>query len=219
MKAPSHIGIRRVMTNEAAVVEALTDVLPDCVEAEPRLASCIHCRAPERWPVIYRELSREPDHEVDSSHNEHGGPMSTEVMGIDHHLPRGFRSRSFRRVLRPRHGHPRLSQEHGMTTDQSKFDVGLTHEFLATSYWARGIPRDMVECAIRNSLAFGVFHHQRQDGFGRGTTGYATIAYIEDIFVVPEYRGCGLSKLLMRTILVHPRLQGLRRLPGRHAQR
>ena len=37
------------------------------------------------------------------------------------------------------------------------------------------------------------------------------IAYLGDIFIVEDYRGLGLSKWLMQTILEHPELQGLRR--------
>jgi len=35
--------------------------------------------------------------------------------------------------------------------------------------------------------------------------------YLEDIFVLPEYRGKGLSKWLMEVMIGHPHLQGLRR--------
>jgi GNAT superfamily N-acetyltransferase len=35
-------------------------------------------------------------------------------------------------------------------------------------------------------------------------------AYLMDVFVLPEYRGRGISKALMRTILDHPDLQNLR---------
>jgi GNAT superfamily N-acetyltransferase len=38
------------------------------------------------------------------------------------------------------------------------------------------------------------------------------VAYIGDLFVVPEHRRRGVAKLLMRAVLSHPDLQGLRRL-------
>jgi len=40
---------------------------------------------------------------------------------------------------------------------------------------------------------------------------YATIAYLGDVFVLPEYRGKGLSRWLMECVVSHPDLQGLRR--------
>lgn len=64
---------------------------------------------------------------------------------------------------------------------------------------------------IADSLAIGVFHQQRQVGFARVTTDYAAIGYIADLFVIPEYQGRGLSKLLIREILAHPKLAGVRR--------
>jgi GNAT superfamily N-acetyltransferase len=37
------------------------------------------------------------------------------------------------------------------------------------------------------------------------------VAYLGDVYILPEYRGCGLSKWLVETIMHHPSLQGLRR--------
>lgn len=42
-------------------------------------------------------------------------------------------------------------------------------------------------------------------------TDKATFAYLADVFIDEQYRGRGLSKLLMKAILSHPDLQGLRR--------
>ena len=39
----------------------------------------------------------------------------------------------------------------------------------------------------------------------------ATFAYLGDVFVLEEFRGRGLSKWLMETVVEHPELQGLRR--------
>jgi len=102
--------------------------------------------------------------------------------------------------------------EYEITTDRARLDIGFIHEFLTNTYWARGIPRTVVERSIQNSLAFGAFHRSRQVGFARVTTDFATVAYIGDVFVVPEHQGRGVAKLLMRAILSHPDLQGLRRL-------
>lgn len=53
---------------------------------------------------------------------------------------------------------------------------------------------------------------RKQVGFARVITDKATYGYIADVFILEEYRGRGLSKLLMRAIVQHPELQGLRRL-------
>jgi GNAT superfamily N-acetyltransferase len=44
----------------------------------------------------------------------------------------------------------------------------------------------------------------------RVITDRAVFAYLADVFVVPEFQGRGVSKVLMRAILAHPDLQGLR---------
>ena len=99
-----------------------------------------------------------------------------------------------------------------ISTDIHCFDIDLIHEFLRSSYWAKDIPRDVVERSIEHSLCFGAFCAGRQVAFGRVVTDFATFGYIADVFVVPEHRGHGVSKLILRAMLDHPRLQGLRRL-------
>jgi GNAT superfamily N-acetyltransferase len=103
------------------------------------------------------------------------------------------------------------SDHYEISTDRSRLDIALIHDFLRSSYWAQGIPRAIVEKSIRHSLCFGAFLDGRQVGFARVISDFAAIAHIADVFVVPEHRGRGISKLLMRAILDHPELQGLRR--------
>src|SRR5918996_1882583 len=98
-----------------------------------------------------------------------------------------------------------------ITTDLSRLDLDVIHDFLAASYWAAGIPREIMERAVRHSLCFGAFDGDRQVGFARVISDYATFAYICDVFVAPAQRGRGVGKQLMAAIMAHPDLQGLRR--------
>ena len=99
-----------------------------------------------------------------------------------------------------------------ISTDKSRLDLPLIHRFLSEeSYWAKNVPREVVERSIEHSLPFGVFDGERQIGFARVITDYAVYAYVADVFVVPEYRGRGAAKELMQAIRSHPELQGLRR--------
>jgi GNAT superfamily N-acetyltransferase len=99
-----------------------------------------------------------------------------------------------------------------ISTDRSALDVGLIHRFLSEeSYWAKNIPRDVVERSIANSLCFGAFDGRTQVGFARAVSDRATFAYVGDVFVVTSHRGRGVSMLLMEAIRSHPELQGLRR--------
>ncbi len=101
--------------------------------------------------------------------------------------------------------------EFEISTDRARLDLGIVHGFLTNSYWARGIPLETVQRSIENSLCFGIYQSDRQIGFARVITDCATFAYLADVFVVPAYRGRGLSKWLMECIVQHPELQGLRR--------
>lgn len=96
-------------------------------------------------------------------------------------------------------------------TDRARLDVAMIHGFLATSDWAAGIPREVVERSIAGSLPFGLYEGDRQIGFARVITDRATFAYLADVFVLAEYRGRGLGRWLVETMLAHPELQGLRR--------
>ena len=98
-----------------------------------------------------------------------------------------------------------------ISTDISLLDMDYTHHYLChQSYWAKDVPIDVVKRSIENSVCFGVFENNRQIGFGRVITDKATFGYLCDIFIDPDYRGRGLSKWLVQTMLDHPELQGFR---------
>jgi len=99
-----------------------------------------------------------------------------------------------------------------ISNDARRLDVDVIHGFLAEqSYWSRGIPRSTVERAIENSLCFGVYCGTTQVGFVRIVTDRATFALLADVFVLEAHRGKDLSKWLMRCVVAHEDLQGLRR--------
>src|SRR6478672_10591402 len=97
-----------------------------------------------------------------------------------------------------------------ITTDPWRVDVDVVHRFLSESaYWALGRSRTTVERSIRNSLCFSVLYDGQQVGFARVVSDRAVFAYLMDVFILPPWRGQGLSKRLMIAILSHPNLQGL----------
>ena len=103
-----------------------------------------------------------------------------------------------------------VSAEFEISTDPSRIDVGLVHDFLSHSYWAQGRTRAVVERSINNSLCFGVYRSTQQVAFARVITDRAVFAYLADVFVVPEFRRRGISNALVRAILDYPELEGLR---------
>ncbi len=100
-----------------------------------------------------------------------------------------------------------------ISLDPARLDQDVIHDYLSrASYWAVGIPRDVLERAVAGSLCFGVYDETgRQVGFARVVTDRAKFAYLCDVFVLPSHRGRGLSKWMMDYVVAHPDLQGLRR--------
>ena len=49
--------------------------------------------------------------------------------------------------------------------------------------------------AIENSLCFGVYDGERQAGFARVVTDYATFAWLCDVFILEDYRGRGSGEM------------------------
>lgn len=99
-----------------------------------------------------------------------------------------------------------------ISTDKSRLQIDVIQRFLSDeSYWAQSRTLEQTRTAIENSVCFGVYDADKQIGFARVISDFATFAYIGDVFVLSEYRGQGISKWLMETMLVHPDLQGLRR--------
>ena len=105
-----------------------------------------------------------------------------------------------------------VNGEFTIDTEKSRLQVDVIQSFLADeSYWAQTRTREQTETAIENSICFGLYHRDRQIGFARAISDQATFAYLGDVFVIDKFRGRGLSKWLMKTIIEHPDLQGLRR--------
>ena len=88
-----------------------------------------------------------------------------------------------------------------ITTAPEQFDLEVVYQYLTNSYWAKGRSKAKVEKSISNSLCFGVFSKEKQIGFARVITDYATFAYLADVFILPPFQGIGIGKWLIQTIL------------------
>lgn len=99
-----------------------------------------------------------------------------------------------------------------ISTDKARLQIEVIQKFLSEdSYWAKNRTLEQTRKAIENSLCFGVYSGATQIGFARIVSDYTTFAYIGDVFILDEFRGRGLSKMLMKAMLEHPDLQNLRR--------
>jgi GNAT superfamily N-acetyltransferase len=99
-----------------------------------------------------------------------------------------------------------------LSTLAEEMDVDAVHAYLSgESYWAPGVPREVVARSIQHSLCVGVFDGPAQVAFARAITDRATYAYLADVYVLEAYRGRGIGKWMMEAFDAHPDLQGLRR--------
>jgi GNAT superfamily N-acetyltransferase len=106
------------------------------------------------------------------------------------------------------------ADEFTLTDSEERFDLRRAHAWIGgESYWAAGIPFDVFERAVRNSLTVGAYDASGEmAAMARVVTDRATFGWVCDVFVDTAFRGRGLGKALMAYLRAHPDLQGLRRL-------
>ena len=97
-----------------------------------------------------------------------------------------------------------------ITTDPAMIDHAAVTAFLTASYWSEGIPASTVTRSIEGSLCFALRSETRQIGFARVISDRATVAFLSDVFILPEFRGRGLGRWLLECLMSHPDLQGLK---------
>lgn len=98
------------------------------------------------------------------------------------------------------------------STDKALLDLPYIHAFLSErSYWAVGVPLDIVKRSVENSISIGIYENKKQVGFARVVTDLATFGYLADVFIDEAYRGKGLSKALVAFIFSFEELRFLRR--------
>ncbi|MEH7252879.1 GNAT family N-acetyltransferase [Neobacillus niacini] len=107
-----------------------------------------------------------------------------------------------------------------LSTEKEYLDSNVIHHFLSVeSYWAKGISREKVKKSIeKSSICFGMYEgnpatgEAKQIGFVRAVTDFVRFAWIMDVFVLPEYRGRGLSKWMMETMIGDSELKEVRKM-------
>ena len=107
-----------------------------------------------------------------------------------------------------------VHRDYEISSDPARLDLDAIHGYLVRSYWSPGIPRDVVERAVRHSLCFGAYSRAdgAQVGFTRVVTDHATFAYLCDVYVLEAHQGRGLGKAMMQAASSHPALADARRV-------
>ncbi|WP_206603079.1 GNAT family N-acetyltransferase [Leptolyngbya ohadii] len=103
--------------------------------------------------------------------------------------------------------------DYTISTSRDRLDLKVIHGFLTESYWAKGRSLETVEKSIEHSQPFGLYSNQtgEQIGFARAITDYTTFAYLADVFVLQPFRGQGLGRWLVQTVLESPELRSIPR--------
>ena len=81
---------------------------------------------------------------------------------------------------------------------------------LKMTYWADRRPAETTEKALRNSACYGICVEGRLVGFARVISDFATVFYLCDVIIDPEYRRRGLGTALVSHIVSQPVYAGLR---------
>ena len=83
---------------------------------------------------------------------------------------------------------------------------------LGMTYWADKRSREQVELSMKHSKCYGVFidDEDKQVGFARVISDFATTYYLCDVIIDPDYRGKGFGAALVGYIENLPEYQGLR---------
>lgn len=97
--------------------------------------------------------------------------------------------------------------QHGsyeLDDDPERVDVDAAWAFLSTSaYWANWRQRDDYERQVASAWrVVGAFESNgAMVGFARGISDGVALAYLADVYVLPEFRGRGLGKALVATMI------------------
>lgn len=91
--------------------------------------------------------------------------------------------------------------------DKNDMNFEVIFKLIKNSYWGNLRTIEEQKTAVENTLNFGLFHNNTQIAFARVMTDKVFFAYLLDVIVDENYRGKGLSKLLISKILNHPDLQ------------
>jgi len=119
------------------------------------------------------------------------------------------------RLRRAPHLEPFLTHPHvAFSGDATRLDLPRLLGWLRDeSYWAADLTEDTLAGAVVGSYTLAAYTPEGEMvAFGRVVTDGATFAWLADVFVHRDHRGRGISKVLVRNLVEHPLLAGLRRV-------
>src|SRR4029450_9344489 len=89
--------------------------------------------------------------------------------------------------------------------DRGRVDVEAVHDFVSNHpHWAPGRAWEEQERLVQEAArVVGLYDADRQIGFARAVSDGASVTYLADVYVLPEYRGQGLGVELIREMIEH----------------
>ena len=95
-----------------------------------------------------------------------------------------------------------LGDGYELDDDPNRIELDAVHAYLTHSYWAEGRSRETVERLVRSAQrVVGLYADGRQVGFCRAVSDDASLAYLADVYVLPEHRGRGFGVELVREMI------------------
>ncbi|WP_078551470.1 GNAT family N-acetyltransferase [Bacillus alkalicellulosilyticus] len=101
-----------------------------------------------------------------------------------------------------------------ISKEKSLLQLDVVYGFLKRSYWANEREQETINKSLEHSICYGVYHKDNQIGFARVITDGATMYWLCDVFIDETYRGNGIGKHLINTIINSPELKMLKGFLG-----
>jgi GNAT superfamily N-acetyltransferase len=101
--------------------------------------------------------------------------------------------------------------EFELDDDRARLDMERIVGWLAESYWAGTQPEAVVRRSWDSAgVVLGLYRGEEMIGCARAITDFARFAYLSDVMVEPDFRGHGLGRWLVQTIVDHPDIPRVR---------
>jgi GNAT superfamily N-acetyltransferase len=92
-------------------------------------------------------------------------------------------------------------------TDRARPDMDTIVGWLRETYWARHRPPTEIRRSWENAaLIFVLYDGEHPIGCARVVSDLVSVAYVADVLILPDYRGRGLGRWMIETIISHSEL-------------
>jgi len=103
-----------------------------------------------------------------------------------------------------------LGDGYELDDDRDRVDVDAVHAYLVDAYWSAGRSRETVERLVREAARVVAAYEPRGAlvAFARVVSDHESVAWLGDVYVLPEHRGRGLGVAVVGEAVGHPEVAG-----------